>query len=93
MTTIRRITVLAGTFLAITIGSSLPASATYADSIAVTTSPMSISTGTVAAPEDTSRSQVIDLYNVTAHSVRCSVTTQTDYGWTAESTPTGWFRC
>jgi hypothetical protein len=42
---------------------------------------------------DTAWSQVIALYNVTAYSVRYSVTTQTDYGWTKESTATGWFRC
>ena len=41
----------------------------------------------------TSWSQVITLYNVTAYAVQYSVTTQTDYGWTAESTATGWFRC
>ena len=42
---------------------------------------------------DTSWSQAIALYNVTAYSVRYSVTTQTDYGWTKESAQTGWFRC
>ena len=42
---------------------------------------------------DTSWSQAIALYNVTAYSVRYSVTTQTDFGWTMESTSTGWFRC
>jgi archaellum component FlaG (FlaF/FlaG flagellin family) len=42
---------------------------------------------------DTSWSQVIALYNVTAYSVRYSVTTLTDYGWTKESASTGWFRC
>ena len=41
----------------------------------------------------TSWSQAITLYNVTAYSVRYTVTTQTDYGWTAESASTGWFRC
>jgi uncharacterized protein (DUF3084 family) len=45
------------------------------------------------AATDTSWSQVITLYNVTAYSVRYTVTTQTDYGWTAESASTGWFRC
>ena len=42
---------------------------------------------------DTSWSQAIALYNVTAFSVRYTVSTQTDYGWTAESASTGWFRC
>ena len=42
---------------------------------------------------DTSWSQAIALYNVTAYSVRYSVTTQTDFGWTKESASTGWFRC
>ena len=42
---------------------------------------------------DTSWSQAIAHYNVTAYSVRYSVTTQTDYGWTKESAQTGWFRC
>jgi hypothetical protein len=42
---------------------------------------------------DTSWSQAIALYNVTAYSVRYTVTTQTDFGWTKESTSTGWFRC
>ena len=44
-------------------------------------------------PADTSWTQDITLYNVTAYAVRYTVTTQTDYGWTAESTPTGWFQC
>ena len=42
---------------------------------------------------DTSWSQAIALYNVTAYSVRYSVSTLTDYGWTKESAQTGWFRC
>jgi hypothetical protein len=45
------------------------------------------------AATDTSWSQAIALYNVTAYSVRYTVTTQTDYGWTKESAATGWFRC
>jgi hypothetical protein len=45
------------------------------------------------AATDTSWSQAIALYNVTAYSVRYTVTTQTDFGWTAESASTGWFRC
>ena len=45
------------------------------------------------AATDTSWSQAITLYNVTAYSVRYTVTTQTDYGWTAESASTGWFQC
>ena len=44
-------------------------------------------------PADTSWTQDITLYNVTAYAVRYTVTTQTTYGWTAESTPTGWFQC
>jgi C4-dicarboxylate transporter len=42
---------------------------------------------------DTSWSQSIALYNVTAYQVRYSVTTQTDFGWTTESVKTGWFHC
>lgn len=42
---------------------------------------------------DTSWSAVISLFNVTAYSVRYSVTTQTAYGWTAESHTTAWFHC
>ena len=45
------------------------------------------------AAADTSWSQAITLYNVTAYAVQYSVTTQTDYGWTAESVRTGWFQC
>ena len=45
------------------------------------------------AATDTSWSQAITLYNVTAYAVRYTVTTQTTYGWTAESAPTGWFQC
>jgi hypothetical protein len=45
------------------------------------------------AATDTSWTQDITLYNVTAYAVRYTVTTQTTYGWTAESTPTGWFQC
>jgi hypothetical protein len=33
------------------------------------------------------------LFNVTAYSVRYSVTTLTDYGWTRESAQTGSFKC
>jgi hypothetical protein len=47
MTTTRRILVLAGTVLAIMVGTSIPASATFADSAAVTTT---IGTATVQAP-------------------------------------------
>jgi hypothetical protein len=42
---------------------------------------------------DTSWTQSIALYNVTAYAVRYTITTQTAYGWTAESTPTSWFQC
>jgi hypothetical protein len=41
----------------------------------------------------TSWSSTIDQYYVTAYSVAYSVTTQTDYGWTKESTRTGTFQC
>ena len=46
-----------------------------------------------AAATATSWSVQPDLYNVTAYSVRFSVTTLTDYGWTAESPLTGSFKC
>ena len=42
---------------------------------------------------DTSWSASITLYNVTAYSVRYSVTTQTAYGWTTESAKSAWFKC
>ena len=38
-------------------------------------------------------SQSITTYNVTAYAVQYSVTTQTNYKWTKESTRTGWFQC
>jgi hypothetical protein len=47
MTTTRRILVLIGTFAAVMIGTSIPANATFADSVARTTT---IATGTVQAP-------------------------------------------
>ena len=45
------------------------------------------------AATDTSWSASIDPYWVTVNSVRYSVTTQTDYGWTTESALTGTYRC
>ena len=143
MTTTRRILVLltlvTGVFLA---SGAAGAQAAYTDTATVTATPMSISTGTVAAPAagpgsltcktttatmalswtqstsprvtgyrvnvyfsdgyvqtvnklatDTSWTQNIALYNVTAYAVRYSVTTLTDYGWTAESTTSAWFQC
>ena len=41
----------------------------------------------------TSWSAPIDLYYVTAYTVRYTVTTQTDYNWTKESASTGTFAC
>lgn len=41
----------------------------------------------------TSWSAYINTYNVTAYKVQYSVSTQTSYGWTAESAKTGWFSC
>jgi hypothetical protein len=41
----------------------------------------------------TSWSVPTPLYNVTAYSVRFSVTAQTDYGWTKESALTGSLQC
>jgi hypothetical protein len=142
MTTTRRIPVLIAVVAGVLFASGAAAQASFSDSAKVTASPMSIATGSVAAPASdpgsltcrstsatmaltwtkstsarvsgylvtvyfsdgytqtvplastaTSWSQAIALYNVTAYSVRYSVTTQTDYGWTAESTATGWFRC
>lgn len=51
-----------------------------------------VQTSQVAATA-TSWSATIDPYYVTAYSVAYSVTTQTDYGWTAESVRTGTFQC
>jgi hypothetical protein len=142
MTTTRRILVLLTLVTAVLLGSGAAAQAAFTDTAKVTAGPMSISTGTVAAPvagtgslvcgrttatmgltwtkstsarvtgyrvavyfsdgyvqtvnkaaTDVSWSQAITLYNVTAYSVRYSVTTVTDYGWTAESVATGWFQC
>ena len=45
------------------------------------------------SPTTTSWSKPISLHNATTYSLRYSVTTQTDYGWTTESAPTGWFQC
>ena len=50
------------------------------------------STRDVAATT-TSWSAPITTYNVTAYSIRYSVTTLTEYGWSTESAKTGWFHC
>jgi hypothetical protein len=142
MTTPRRILVLIALVAGVLFASGAAAQASFTDTAKVTASPMSIATGTVAAPvsgagsltcrstsatmaltwtkstsarvtgyrvdvefsdgyvqtvqkaaTDTSWSAAINLYNVTAYAVRYSVTTQTDYGWTAESAKTAWFQC
>ena len=138
MTRIRRGLVLLGLTVAVVIGASVPASATYSEAVAVKTT---ISTTTVAAPTNlvgqltcgrpatmqvtwalsgtervsgylvsvhfsdgfvqtvqlgasaTSWSSTIDPYYVTAYSIRYSVTTQTNYGWSKESPLTGAFQC
>jgi hypothetical protein len=41
----------------------------------------------------TSWSKAASLYTVQAYAIRYTVTTQTTYGWTAESTSTGWYTC
>jgi hypothetical protein len=51
-----------------------------------------VQTATVASSA-TSWSVSTSLFNVTAYSVRYSVTTLTDYGWTKESALTGSFQC
>ena len=138
MTSIRRLLVLLALTVAVIIGASVPAFATFKDSVAISTA---ITTTTVApvtnlvgnlncAPTSTmsatwTRSttprvsgyqvkvyfsdgfvQTVELgptaaswsvgiaqYYVTAFSVRYSVTTRTDYGWTTESVKTGAFQC
>ena len=138
MTGIRRGLVLLGLTIAVVIGASVPASATYSEAVTVKTT---ISTTTVAAPGNlvgkltcgrpatmsatwslsttarvsgylvsvhfsdgfvqtvqlgataTSWSATIDPYYVTAYSIRYSVTTQTNYGWSKESPLTGTFQC
>ncbi len=45
------------------------------------------------APTATSWTDTITTYNVTAYSIRYSVTTLTDYGWTTQSGLTGSFQC
>jgi hypothetical protein len=141
MSTTRRLAVVLGLVTAAFLGSGVAAQATFAKSVQVTATPMSLSTASVAPPAtgpgsltcaatatmgltwtkstapgvtgylvtvyfsdgytqtvqklatDTSWSQSIALYNVTAYQVRYSVTTQTGYGWTGESVKTGWFHC
>lgn len=142
MNTSRRILGVFALVTGVLFASGAAAQAAYSDSAPVTATPMSVSTGTVAAPAsgpgsltcqsssatmaltwtqstsarvtgylvtvyfsdgysetvqktaaDTSWSQVITLNDVTAYSVRYTVTTQADSGWTAESASTGWFRC
>jgi hypothetical protein len=138
MTGIRRGLVLLGLTVAVVIGASVPASATYSEAVTVKTT---ISTTTVAAPANlvgkltcgrpatmqvtwalsgtarvsgylvsvyfsdgfvqnvqlgasaTSWSATIDPYYVTAYSIRYSVTTQTNYGWSKEAPLTGTFQC
>jgi hypothetical protein len=51
-----------------------------------------VSTRDVAATA-TSWSSTITTFNVTQYSIRYSVTTLTDYGWSTESALTGSFRC
>ncbi len=51
-----------------------------------------VSTRDVAATA-TSWSATITTYNVTQYSIRYSVTTLTEYGWSTESALTGSFRC
>lgn len=48
---------------------------------------------TQVASAATSWSAGITEYNVTAYSIRYSVTTLTDYGWSQESALTGSFQC
>ena len=138
MNGIRRGLVLLGLTVAVVIGVSIPASATYSEAVTVKTT---ISTTTVAAPGNlvgkltcgrpatmsatwslsttarvsgylvsvhfsdgfvqtvqlgptaTSWSATIDPYYVTAYSIRYSVTTQTNYGWSKETPLTGTFQC
>jgi hypothetical protein len=45
------------------------------------------------AATDTSWTAPLSLYNATNYYIQYSVTTQTAYGWTTESTRTGWFTC
>jgi hypothetical protein len=141
MTAVRRVLAVLGFALTVVVGSSIPASATFADSAVLATS--SVGTITVGAPgavtgkltcggtnstmgitwtasgtrgvtgyrvtvlfsdgfqqtEDVagastgSWSKSITTYNVTAYSVRYSVTTLTSYGWSTQSALTGSFRC
>ena len=141
MTATRRLLAVLGLALSIVVGSSIPASAGFADTATLATT--SVSTLTVVAPgavtgkltcggtnstmgvtwnpsgskgvsgyrvtvlfsdgyqqtEDlaggstSSWSKSITTYNVTAYSVRYSVTTLTTYGWSTQSALTGSFRC
>jgi hypothetical protein len=142
MNTTRRILALTTLVTAMFLGSGAAAQASFSDSATVTATPMSVATGSVAAPAAgpgslacgrssatmgltwtkstsarvsgyvvnvqfsdgytqrvempataTSWSAGITLYNVVAYSVRYSVSTVTDYGWTRESASTGWFQC
>ncbi len=78
MTRTRRVLVLIGLTLAVTIGATIPASATFTD----TTTPVvhTVSTGTVAAPA-----------SVTVNDF-CSTTTSAYWnGWTWVTTTTNWY--
>jgi hypothetical protein len=89
MTTTRRIATLAGLILAVLVGTSIPASATFADSAAVTTT---VATGTVAAP---SNLVVNDYCLTTTTTVRRTVYTdpvtgvQTQTGYSSTSSTVG----
>ena len=141
MTAIRRLVAVLGLALAVVVGSSIPASATFSDTAQLATT--TVATTSVVAPgavtgkltcgstnstmgvtwnpsgtrgvsgyrvtvtfsdgfvqtEDvtgasaSSWSKSITTYNVTAYSVRYSVTTLTTYGWSTQSGLTGSFRC
>lgn len=84
MTTTRRVLILIGLMLAVTIGAAIPASATFADSATVATT---VATGTVAPPA----SITVDDYCLTTTTTEkrttyrdpaTGVTTQTGYTWT-----------
>ena len=141
MTSIRRVLTVLGLALTVVVGSSIPASATFSDTVKLATT--SVGTTSVVAPgavtgrltcggtnstmgvtwnpsgtrgvsgyrvtvlfsdgyeqtEDvagattSSWNKSITTYNVTAYSVRYSVTTLTTYGWNTASGLTGSFRC
>jgi hypothetical protein len=88
MTATRRVLILIGLTLAVTIGAAIPASATFADSVTATTG---ITTGTVAAPTgvsvtDSCITTTTTVRRTTRYDSATGVTTQISYSSSSSST-------